>query len=445
MKKIFLLFTLAALVSMGNLNAQSPQRPNSIYAKKLWVDHYTPPMGELSSYSDMTSGFELDYLRNLNPNLNAVIPLKVGVFKVPEDQDNHTFLGVDFIVQGQLYKDDRTVIPYALAGLGSTIVDFNTVDFQIPFGLGLNIRVGKALVINLQAEYRLELSSNTDNIQYGIGIGYMLGKDELVEEFPLILPDTDKDGVSDRDDDCPQEPGLAEFNGCPDADRDGVLDKDDNCPDEAGPKSNKGCPILDIDNDGFLNDVDECPNTPGKIAGCPDTDDDGIMDSEDDCPNAAGEGRFNGCPDTDGDGIVDMNDKCPNSAAPNSPDGCPTIKQEDKDVLNYALSAVQFESGRDILKKESYPVLDQVIEVLNRYPDYRLEIIGHTDDVGRENSNLILSQKRAKSCYTYFVSKGFDEGRVGYSGSGENNPLVPNDSKENRALNRRVEFLLTPL
>ena len=442
MKKILLLFVLACLVSTANIYAQSPDRQHSIYAKKLWVDHYTPPMGEFAKYNNTTSGIELDYLRNLNTYLNAVIPLKIGVFNLPENVDNNTFVGLDFIAQGQLFKEERMVIPYAFAGLGSTIVDFNSVNFQIPFGLGLNLRVGKGLLINLQAEYRLELSNNSDNIHYGVGIGYMLGKDEPVVEVPT---DLDKDGVSDMDDDCPQEPGTAEFNGCPDTDGDGIIDKDDNCPEEAGPKSNSGCPILDLDNDGFLNDEDECPHTPGTIAGCPDTDGDGIMDSEDDCPHAAGEGRFNGCPDTDGDGIVDMDDKCPNSPAPHSPDGCPLIKQEDKAVLDYALQAIQFETGKAKLKKESFPVLDQVIDVLNRYPDYRLEIIGHTDDVGGQNSNLILSQKRAKSCYDYLVSKGVVSKRVGYGGSGESNPLVPNDSKENRALNRRVEFLLTPL
>lgn len=442
MKKIFLLFALACMVSIANLDAQSPSRPNSIYAKKLWVDHYTPPNGEFPEYSNITSGFELDYLRNLNPYLNGVIPVKVGLFNIPEDPDNYTFMGIDFVLQGQLYKDSRNVIPYAFAGIGSTMVDFNSVDFQVPFGLGLNVRLGKAIVLNFQAEYRMEISDNTDNIQYGVGIGYMIGKDEPVIELP---PDTDKDGISDIDDACPQEAGLAQMKGCPDTDSDGIQDKEDNCPQEAGPLSNKGCPILDFDADGFLNDVDDCPNTPGTIAGCPDGDGDGIMDSEDDCPHAAGDGRFNGCPDTDRDGIIDIHDKCPNSPAPNSPNGCPSIKQEDKDVLNYALSAIQFETGKDVLKKESFPVLDQVYEVLSRYPDHRLEIIGHTDDVGAANSNLVLSQKRAKSCYDYLISKGVEGVRVGYSGSGENNPLVPNDSKENRALNRRVEFLLSPL
>jgi len=442
MKNLILLFTLSLLVSTVKIDAQSPNMPNSIYAKKLWVDHYSPPTGKFASYNNITSGFELDYLRNLNPYLNALIPLKIGVFSVPEDADNHTFLSIDFVAQGQLYKEGKPVIPYVFAGLGSTTTDFDLINFQIPLGLGLNVRVGKSLVINFQAEYRMELSSNTDNIQYGIGIGYMIGTEEPAEVMP---PDTDNDGIFDKDDDCPQTAGLAEFNGCPDTDGDGIPDKDDDCPLEEGPKSRNGCPNLDIDNDGFLNDVDECPNTPGTIAGCPDTDGDGIMDSEDNCPHAAGENRFNGCPDTDGDGIIDLDDKCPNSPAPNSADGCPSIELEDRAVLDYALQAIQFETGRAVLKQESYSVLDQVIEVLNRYPDYRLEIIGHTDDIGEANSNLILSQKRAKSCYTYILSQGVLEERVGYGASGENNPIVPNDSKDNRALNRRVEFLLIPL
>ncbi len=442
MKKIILLFALAGFLWVSFASAQSPDRPNSIYAKKLWIDHYTPPTGELARFADITDGFELAYLRNMNPYLNAVVPLKLGVFNVPNDEDNRTFASFDFLMQGQLFKEDRPIIPYIFAGIGSTAVDFNSLDFQVPFGAGLNFRVSKAVVINFQAEYRMQISSGTDNIHYGLGLGFMLGKEEPVVELP---PDTDKDGVNDIDDECPQEPGTAAMKGCPDSDGDGIRDKDDDCPFESGPSSNNGCPILDYDNDGFLNDVDECPHTPGTINGCPDSDGDGIMDSEDDCPNSPGEARFNGCPDSDGDGIIDINDKCPNSPAPYSADGCPTIKQEDKDVLNYALSAIQFESGKDILKKESYPVLDQVIEVLGRYPDFRLEIVGHTDDIGAETNNLILSQKRAKSCYDYIISKGVESMRVGYSGAGESNPLVPNTSAQNRAINRRVEFVLSPL
>ena len=72
-------------------------------------------------------------------------------------------------------------------------------------------------------------------------------------------PDTDGDGIPDPQDDCPEEAGPAENNGCPDTDGDGVLDKDDACPDVAGPKTNAGCPFKDTDGDGVIDTLDDFP------------------------------------------------------------------------------------------------------------------------------------------------------------------------------------------
>ena len=72
----------------------------------------------------------------------------------------------------------------------------------------------------------------------------------------------------------------------------------------------------DTDGDGIYDDYDECPEVPGleEFNGCPDSDSDGIQDSEDDCPMEAGLAEYNGCPDSDGDGISDNKDRCPNVA-----------------------------------------------------------------------------------------------------------------------------------
>jgi len=99
--------------------------------------------------------------------------------------------------------------------------------------------------------------------------------------------DRDGDGITDKLDDCPKEPGPISNNGCPvlDQDQDGVMDADDGCPEVAGPTENKGCPWGD-------------------------TDQDGLLDNEDDCPEQSGPTENNGCPwkDTDGDGILDKDD-----------------------------------------------------------------------------------------------------------------------------------------
>jgi hypothetical protein len=120
--------------------------------------------------------------------------------------------------------------------------------------------------------------------------------------------DKDKDGVSNRKDQCKTVAGNWEFMGCPDSDGDGVQDSQDACPALAGLVALKGCP--DTDGDGIADAEDKCPTEAGlaKFTGCPDTDNDNIIDSEDNCPSVAGLAQFNGCPDKNGDGIADKED-----------------------------------------------------------------------------------------------------------------------------------------
>ncbi|MEM1319573.1 MAG: OmpA family protein [Bacteroidota bacterium] len=494
------LFCIAVILTLGctEMLAQNPARPNTILAKKLFLDHHTPDNGALADFGNYTDGFEVAYLRNLNPYLNAVLPLKVGVIKLPSELNNRKIFGLDGQLQVQYFKEKNLAVPYAMAGVGTVMEDFEDLDFQIPFGLGVNFKLGTFGFINLQAEYRKSLSLDRDHLQYGLGLGFMLGKytDEELE-LPIgkvTITDTDEDGIADQDDNCPQEAGLAALGGCPDADGDNIADREDNCPEEFGPRSTRGCP--DTDNDGVANLMDKCPDVAGSLEGCPDSDGDGVADKDDRCPNeagkaehdgcptrdsdgdgipdhrdecpdvagtingcpdsdkdgiadkndacpyAAGEGRFNGCPDTDKDGIEDSKDRCPNMAAPSSPTGCPEIKQEDREVLDYAIQAIQFEFGSAILKQQSYAVLDQVYDVLSRYGDYKVNIEGHTDDVGTEENNLNLSIRRAKACYDYLQTKGISTTRMGYGGFGESRPIDNNNSEEGRKLNRRVEFNL---
>ena len=178
--------------------------------------------------------------------------------------------------------------------------------------------------------------------------------------------------------------------------------KKDKCPNVAGLATNDGCPLerKDTDGDGIMDDVDKCPDAAGlsKFFGCPDTDNDGIEDSQDKCPTAAGLTAFMGCPDTDKDGIEDPKDKCPNTYGPVSNQGCPVIEAADREVLTFAMKAVQFELGKATLKPESYSILNQIVNIMKKYPDYKLTIEGHTDNTGTADVNQKLSDNREKSC-----------------------------------------------
>ncbi len=276
------------------------------------------------------------------------------------------------------------------------------------------------------------------------GDGVLDGADDCPDKAGLInlngCPDSDGDGIRDSEDACPNAAGTSATAGCPDTDGDGIRDSEDACPDKAGLAALDGCP--DTDGDGIRDSEDKCPLKAGgkDTAGCPDSDGDGLTDDQDPCPDKAG--PFNGCPDTDGDGIDDAHDHCPNSAGPLRTFGCPELQEEEKQTLDLAAQAVQFETGKATLKVESYNILNKVAAIMKKYPDYKLRIVGHTDNVGDAASNMALSEERARSCYDYLVAQGIDPSRISYMGKGETQPIASNDTPQGRELNRRVEFEL---
>ncbi|MEP7197825.1 MAG: OmpA family protein [Saprospiraceae bacterium] len=113
----------------------------------------------------------------------------------------------------------------------------------------------------------------------------------------------------------------------------------------------------------------------------------------------------------------------------------------DKKLLDLAINPVQFETGSAIITKSSYKILDDVYKVLVRYPEMNLMIEGNTDNVGDENKNQLLSEKRAEICMMYLIKKGIQASRMKFKGNGENNPAGDNTTAEGRKMNRRTEFL----
>ena len=255
-------------------------------------------------------------------------------------------------------------------------------------------------------------------------------------------PDRDMDGVMDNDDECPDVKGLASMKGCPDTDGDGITDAEDKCPREAGPAATMGCP--DRDGDGISDKDDKCPGDkgPASTMGCPDRDGDGVADKDDACPDKPGDSAHKGCPDSDGDGVYDDTDRCPDKPGTVALRGCPEIKKEDKVRLERAVKLVQFETGKAVLLKKSNAVLDEVVKVMNTYPEYSLNIDGHTDNVGDDQMNQDLSERRAKTCFDYLVSKGISANRIASKGYGETKPKGNNNTAAGREQNRRVEFEL---
>ncbi|WP_318309203.1 DUF5723 family protein [Flagellimonas crocea] len=260
------------------------------------------------------------------------------------------------------------------------------------------------------------------------------------------LRDKDNDGIINQEDNCPEIAGPIENQGCPweDSDEDGILDKDDNCPNEAGPMENNGCPWEDSDGDGVLDKDDDCPNISGLIEfnGCPDTDGDGVVDQKDRCPEVPGAKEYEGCPDSDGDTLPDMDDKCPQVAGPVSNNGCPEVTQEVQKQLNDYAKTILFDTGKATIKTESVSVMVDIIQILNEYPTAKFTVEGHTDSVGSSESNQKLSEARANSVRDFLINEGISGNRLSAIGYGEDKPIASNSTSLGRKQNRRVEINL---
>lgn len=461
------LTTLCIVLLVVRAHAQEPS--GGIVFKKTFMDFLSPNAGNFGDFKNYNSGFEIGYQHALNKNLHLFFPLRLGVVKVVEEVDitNRIISGLDGQFQYR-FQPDKPIVPYLMAGVGSIVENLDEVTLQIPAGIGFDFRVKGNSYINLQAEYRHALTENKSSVQLGFGWKYFFGTanaasqatkkamdsdgDGIPDDIDLCpqqaglkalsgCPDSDGDGVEDGRDECPKVAGLKVLNGCPDSDGDGISDKDDECPNLAGLLANRGCPGSDSDNDGIIDDQDECPNQAGSVIakGCPDRDGDGVPDKSDSCPDLKG-AQPTGCPDSDGDGIDDSKDKCPDTAGPAVNKGCPELSQAEKEILRLAMRDVQFEHNKAIIRPESYRVLNQIAGLLTKYPAFKLKISGYTDNTGSLMINQTLSEKRAKSCYDYFVSKGISSSRMQYAGYGPRNPIANNNTQTGRALNRRVEF-----
>jgi OmpA-OmpF porin, OOP family len=127
------------------------------------------------------------------------------------------------------------------------------------------------------------------------------------------------------------------------------------------------------------------------------------------------------------------------------PDGTSLFTQEVELSFDYSVSKpitfqnVHFDSGKSILRPESYKELDELLEVLKLRKKMRIRINGHTDNVGADATNQALSQKRAEAIKAYLVSKGITVSRIESKGFGSTQPVADNNTDEGRQKNRRTE------
>ena len=468
MKKV-LLFIIVIILA-ANAGAQAPDRNLGI-GIHAGLEQYKGDLGngffDTNQYNYEFVGFS--FTDNLTEHFGVEFNVTSGLIGYVNDPiGKFRFSLYQFSLNAKynFFRFEQKLRPFVFAGFGFIhLTDKNSArelsNAQMPdLGFGLTYNVSPKVSIVLKETFIYSSSDNIDlkvggwndsYLQHSIGVVFNFGtgkdtdrdgvsdKYDHCPEVPGLkhlsgCPDSDNDGIVDAEDECPTVKGAKALNGCPDSDSDGVPDKDDACPDVAGMKYLNGCP--DSDNDGIADAEDSCPTVKGAKAlnGCPDSDNDGVPDKDDACPDMKGTKTLNGCPDKDNDGIADKDDACPDIAGLPARNGCP----EAEEVLKQALHGIKFQSGKDILTTESYPVLNKVVSICVANPEFKLKIDGHTDSMGDNTMNLNLSRNRARAVKEYLVENGVNESRLSYEGFGETRPVADNRTAKGRAENRRV-------
>lgn len=326
-------------------------------------------------------------------------------------------------------------------------------------GAGAKMRISDRVHLRIEARdviFKRTLQSSdqrnfTHNVFFTGGLHFLIGGS---------AGDDDQDGVGNGRDKCPNTPNGAtvDRNGCPmDSDGDGVFDGIDQCANtpRGARVDGRGCPT-DSDGDGIYDGVDECPDSPRgarvDARGCPsDGDGDGVYDGVDECANTPTGATVDarGCPtDSDSDGVYDGVDRCPNTPRDVRVDrvGCPIeINEKETQLLETGLlriNDINFDTAKWTIKPESNRVLDEVGEILSKWPELQIEVGGHTDSQGSDAYNQTLSENRARAVMDYLHAKfpGLNKSQYTARGYGEGSPVADNKTAGGRAQNRRVEF-----
>ena len=428
-----------------NFNGTNVSGPNGKFSNELFDEYFNfeehwntqeTILSTLSLSRYAGNGFSI----GLRASINKFNKLSDNYGEYPQNRlpNAKSMISADLMVikdfsEWSFYKFE----PFVELGAGQSFVG-KEKDYFINAGVGVHYPISEKVAIKFNTTYRKNFKNEglvhyspnlLPHFQHNLGISINFGG-----------KDSDKDGIYDQHDDCPQVPGLPLFNGCPDSDGDGIEDSKDACPETPGLLEFNGC--ADSDGDGVADPMDKCPAVAGlsKFDGCPDSDGDGIEDAKDACPNEAGPRRFNGCPDSDGDGVADPQDKCPNDAGPADNDGCPEPTEEIMAELNAVGAGVPFELNKSDITPNVAGILDLISPIIKKYANSNFLIEGHTDTSGPKAFNQVLSERRAESVKSYLVSSGIAETRLSTVGYGEERPAQSNNTRKGRIANRRVEF-----
>ena len=398
-----------------------------------------PSISYVSLSKHVGGNFSFGVTGSVNQIKRFVLPrVGEGPYTVVNPGDLN-YYGVDGVINYSLMSliGSKKLDPSIHAGGGYTWIGDDISAGTLNGGLGLTYWFTETVGLSVRSTYKHSFEDLREDMpshmQHFAGLTFKFGGS-----------DKDGDGIYDKDDACPEEAGLKQFNGCPDTDGDGIENGKDSCPEIAGPVEFNGCP--DTDGDGIADNVDACPEVAGLKAfgGCPDTDGDGVQDKEDKCKDVKGPKENGGCPwpDRDGDKVLDKDDRCPDVAGTVANNGCPEVTEEAIKKLNDYAKTILFDSGKASFQQQTFPVLQAIVAILIEYPNANFSIEGHTDSDGKDAANQTLSENRAAAVKNYLVENGIAASRLSSAGFGESKPIDTNKTKAGKANNRRVEVKL---
>ena len=434
--KLFYNFLSFLILSAYCLSAQKAENPWALSVGADLVNVLDDVSGKSpNSFSVPALGIS----RHLNKGVSIGVqytPTLIG-----KNDNNLTHTAIDGFIKWNLSK--KIFVPYIFTGYGITLFSDTMKDLKGTFpstetsktylgGVGVNYFLENNLAINYSSSYRSSAEEGSYNhLQHIIGLSYHFG-----------VSDSDKDGINDKKDICPDLPGLIELKGCPDSDGDGIPDYKDACPQAPGTEINLGCP---------------------------DTDGDGITDNKDACPKRMGTFETQGCPDQDGDTVPNNRDKCPKIPGKPNNQGCPELKKDSNNIKNkevtFAKEAVQktaIEYQESASELDQFLISDQskIIFLINsyrldlkaqkallklkrlmkKYPRTNINIEGHASNDGIWIYNMKLSEKRAKEVKKYLISNGINGTRIRTVWFGEDRPIENNATPKGKQKNRRVKI-----
>ncbi len=374
----------------------------------------TPPLSKLTVARNINKYMVLDWQTSVGNVDNKRFGMDKEFFLM-------TGLGLQFKFNG-LWNEESWFDPYLRLGVNYMRHDYSGLTFPrttyngqytyagytsttpnsqrrkdhltIAGGIGSNFWLTKSFGLGVQGDFvgtPVDKSTVADFFQMSASILFRFGNQ-----------DRDKDGILDKDDRCPDTPGLAEFKGCPDTDGDGIPDIDDACPDVAGPVENNGCPWPDTDGDGVLDKDDACPEIPGPV-------------------------ENNGCPwpDTDKDGVLDKDDNCPTVYGPVENKGCPWPKKATDVAVTEVLRDILFDFNKASINTQSNSKLDQAATIIKEASNENFVIIGATDKKGSDLYNLNLSRHRAAAVVAALEARGVNGANLKSVGIGSQEATVP--------------------